>query len=472
MADQPDFKLELSQWKYLSTSDRLMDAVLTVTASGGRVADEAAEVLLVDCSGSMDWPPTKIDAARKATATAIDALRDGVLFAVVQGTEVATVVYPTRSELVPADRETRAQAKAVASRLLPSGGTAMGTWLTQARHLLGRHLNAVRHAVLLTDGRNESEPAEHLATVLDECEGYFVCDARGIGDDWEPDDLSRIATVLRGTADAVVEDAELAADFERMIESAMSKVVPDLRLRITTLPFTKLRFVKQVHPAEVDLTDRCTDAGRRTLELSTGSWGEESREYHVCLELDLAGKPMAEDLQLGRVELVGVTDGVHTPGIPMPILGYVTEDVVLTSQIHEKVESYIVQGELGQAVRAGWDAFKGGDREAAGAKWGLAVQLATGLGNETILKRLWRLVDVEDAAAGRVRIKEDVRPRDGFSAVLGSAISEFGTSSGGGRMVPDNVPDTDRRCTVCTRVSPPGSVICVRCGETFSEGAR
>lgn len=472
MADQTDFTLELSQWKYLSTSDTLVHAVLTVTASGGGVANEAAEVLLVDCSGSMDWPPTKIAAARKATVAAIDALRDGVLFAVVQGTEVATVVYPTWSELVPADRETRAQAKAVASRLLPSGGTAMGTWLAQARHLLGRHPNAVRHAVLLTDGRNESEPPEHLVTVLDECEGHFVCDARGIGDDWEPDDLSRIATVLRGTADAVVEDAELAADFERMIESAMGKVVPDLRLRITTLPFTKLKFVKQVHPTEVDLTDRCTDAGRRTLELSTGSWGEESREYHVCLELDLAGKPVAEDLQLGRVELVGVMGDVRTPGIPMPILGYVTEDVVLSSQIHEKVERYIVQGELGRAVRAGWDAFEEGDREAAGARWGLAVRLATELGNETILKRLWPLVDVEDAAAGLVRVKEDVRLRDGFSAVLGSAISEFGTLSGGGRVVPDHVPDTDRRCTVCTRVSPPDSVVCVRCGEPFAEVAR
>jgi Ca-activated chloride channel family protein len=270
----------------------------------------------------------------------------------------------------------------------------------------------------------------------------------------------------------VVEDAALPADFERMIESAMGKVVPDLRLRITTLPFTRLKFVKQVHPTVIDLTDRCTEAGRRTLELSTGSWGEESREYHVCLELDLAGKPMAEDLQLGRVELVGVADGVRTPGVPIPILGYVTDDVVLSGQIDEKVERYTVQSELRLAVNAGWDAFKQGDREIAGTHWGLAVRLATELGNETMLKRLWPLVDVEDAAAGRVRVKEHVRPRDGFSAVLGSAISEFGTDSGSGRLVPDDAPGADRRCAGCAWVSPPGSVVCVRCGEPFAGVAR
>ena len=46
-------------------------------------------VIMVDCSGSMDYPPTKMRNARDATAAAIDTLRDGVAFAVIAGTHVA-----------------------------------------------------------------------------------------------------------------------------------------------------------------------------------------------------------------------------------------------------------------------------------------------------------------------------------------------------------------------------------------------
>jgi Ca-activated chloride channel family protein len=472
MADRPTFTLELSQWKYLSTSDSLMDAVLTVTSTGGQVTGETAEVLLIDCSSSMDWPPDKITAARRATAAAIDTLRDGTLFAVVEGTEVATMAYPTHPKLVRVNAETRAEAKKVAARLLPSGGTAMGTWLALADSLFDAHPDAVHHAVLLTDGRNESEPAGHLDQVLEQCEGKFVCDARGIGDHWEPDDLSRIAAMLRGTADAVVEDSELAADFERMIEGAMAKVVPDLRLRITTLPFTRLRFVKQVHPTEIDLTDRGVAVGERTLEFGTGSWGEESRDYHVCLEVTLEGKEMAEDLLFGRIELVSGTEDVRTPDEPALILGYVTEDAVLSSRIDEKVERYTVQHELGSAVRAGWDAFVKGDRDTAAVRWGHAVRLATQLGNETMLKRLWPLVDVLDAENGLVRVKDHIRPRDGFSAVHGSVFSEYGSARSTGHVVGASTTGTDRRCATCGWVSPPGSMVCVQCGNPFAVAAR
>jgi hypothetical protein len=471
MDDRPGFRLELHQKKYMSTSDRLMVAVLIITASGGAPA-EAAEVLLVDCSESMGWAPTKLIAAKKATAAAIDALRDGVWFGVVEGTEVATMVYPKQAALVPANPKTRAEAKVLVSRLVASSRTAMSTWLALAKQLLDQHPDAVRHAILLTDGLNEAESAEQVTLVLNECEGHFVCDARGIGDDWNPDELRRIAEVLRGTADAVVTDAELPAHFERMIETAMGKTVPDLRLLLTMPPFAKLRFVKQVHPTEADLTGRCVEVGRNTLELSVGSWGDESREYLVCLEVDLGGKPMGEDLQLGRVSVAEVANSTRMDGEPVPILGYVTEDVVLSSQIDQKVERYTVQGDLGRAVRAGWDAFEQGDLATAAVKWGLAVRLATELGNETLLKRLWPLVDVEDAAAGKVRVREGIRPRDGFSAVLGSSFSEFGVHQGSGRVVPENTGGVHRQCVACGRISPPDFSHCEGCGARFDEVAR
>jgi len=463
----PRAGLEVSQNKYLSTSDTVMDAVLKVTAAGEDLPVEAAEVLLVDCSESMGWAPTKIAAAKLASAAAIDALRDGVWFGVVQGTEYAAMVYPEHARLVQADRKSRHEAKLAIAKLVASGRTAMSTWLDLAKELLDQRPDALRHAILLTDGINEAESPEQLTRTLNACAGHFACDARGIGDDWNPLELRRIAEALRGTADAVVEEKELPADFRRLTEAAMGKTVADLRLQVTIPPFAKLRFLKQVHPSELDLTDHCVEAGRNTLEVPTGTWGRESREYHLCLEVELAGKPMATDLQLGRVNVVEVAGQARTAGEPSPILGYVTEDVVLSSQMDEKVERYTVQGELGEAVRAGWAAFEQDDRNAAAGHWKLALRLATALGNQTMLDRLLPLVDV--GADGEVRVKEHVRPRDLHSAWLGSGISEFGSTAD---VVPrEIVGGAERKCPLCAEFSPPGSRSCENCGEPFKETA-
>jgi hypothetical protein len=335
----------------------------------------------------------------------------------------------------------------------------MSTWLAQAKHLLDQHPKALKHAILLTDGINEAESAEQLTQVLGECEGRFACDARGIGDDWSPLELRRIAETLHGTADAVVEEKELPAHFKGLIEAAMGKRVPDVRLLLTIPPFARLRFLKQVYPNEIDLTGRSARTERNTIEVSTGTWGSESREYHLCLEVDLDGKPMAKDLQLGRVAVAA--GPVRGSDVPCPILGYVTEDIVLSGRLDEKVGRYAVQGELGEAVRAGWDAFEADDRDAAAGHWKIAIALATGLGNQTMLKRLRRLVDVD--GDGEVRVKEQVRPRDLHSAWLGSGISEFGA----GEVVRPKAVGAVRKCPDCGRVSAPGSRFCENCGRRF-----
>ncbi|MCA1673802.1 MAG: VWA domain-containing protein, partial [Actinobacteria bacterium] len=359
-------------------------------------APQAAEVILVDCSSSMAWPPTKIAAARRATAAAIDTLRDGVFFAVVEGTSRARMVYPPAPPLTAVTPQTRAEAKAAAARLIASGGTAIGTWLTQARELLDDHPTAIRHALLLTDGKNETESREQLERVLDACAGRFVCDARGIGEGWEPRELLRIVSALRGAADAVREDSDLEADFRAMMQAAMRKVVPNLRIRIRLVPGNRLRFIKQVFPTELDLTEHGVEINAYTQEFSTGSWAEENREYHVCIEVAPDG-PMFEEVQLAQVELAAVTDrtDVDAPGRPMPIVVHRTDDPVLSTRLDPKVDHYTIQEELGRSMMAGCDAYDAGDLETARAEWGHAVELATAAGNEERLTRLKRLVDID-----------------------------------------------------------------------------
>jgi Ca-activated chloride channel family protein len=467
----PSFALQLSQNKYLAPRDDRMDVVLTVRADGtGATAaapPQTAELLLVDCSSSMDWPPTKIEAARHACRVAVDTLRDGVLFGVVEGTRQARLVYPAGPGLAVADERTRQEAKAAVSELIAGGGTAMSTWLDLARELFGATPAVIRHAVLLTDGRNQSEPPAALAAALDRCRGEFACDARGIGDDWEPRDLQLIASVLRGSADAVLEDAELAVDFRQLVAQAMGRTLPDLRLRMTTMPYTRLRFVKQVHPAEVELTGQCRTEGGVT-ELPTGAWGDEQREYHLCLDVDTAELTRNEDRLLGTVALAEGEDAVVAE--PQPVVGYLTDDLALSSVPDENVARVTGQAELGRAVRAGWEAFERDDRAEAGREWATAVRLATELGNAEVLKRLGRLVDVR--ADGTVAVKDGVRPRDGFSLVLGSTISTFSGSvaepAPPARTEEGGVP---RQCVRCGHHARPSAKRCGRCGEPFETGA-
>ncbi|MFC8330082.1 vWA domain-containing protein [Streptomyces olivaceus] len=423
----PQFAVDVYQNEYLPEGGREVNAIVTVTATGGGTVGSAvaaphlyspgqgpsaAVALLVDCSGSMDYPPTKMRNARDATAAAIDTLRDGVHFTVVAGTHVAKEVYPGDGQLAVADQTTRERAKQALRRLSAGGGTAIGTWLRLADRLLSTADVAIRHAILLTDGRNEHESPEGLGAALDSCAGRFTCDARGVGTDWEVKEVTGIASALLGTADIVADPAGLAGDFTRMMETAMGKEVADVALRLWTLVGTTVRFVKQVAPTVEELTGRRTEAGPRAGDYPLGSWGDESRDYHVCVEVPAAG--LGQEMLAARASLViPEPDGsVQNLGAQGLVRAVWTDDMAASTSIDPQVAHYTGQAELAQAIQQGLDLRKAGDIDGATAKLGRAVQLAGSSGNADTAKLLSKVVDVVDAAAGTVRLKAKVEEAD------------------------------------------------------------
>ncbi|MFK4798026.1 VWA domain-containing protein [Streptomyces sp. MPA0124] len=423
----PQFAVDVYQNEYLPEGGREVNAIVTVTATGGGTVGSAlaaphlyspgqgpsaAVALMVDCSGSMDYPPTKMRNARDATAAAIDTLRDGVHFTVVAGTHVAKEVYPGGGRLAVADATTRAQAKQALRSLGAGGGTAIGTWLRLADRLLATADVAIRHGILLTDGRNEHESPEDLRAALDSCAGRFTCDARGVGTDWEVKEVTGIAFALLGTADIVADPAGLAADFTRMMETAMGKEVADVALRLWTPVGTTVKFVKQVAPTVEELTGRRTEAGPRAGDYPTGSWGDESRDYHVCVEVPAAG--LGQEMLAARVSLVIPEPGgsVQNLGAQGLVRAVWTDDMAASTSINPQVAHYTGQAELAQAIQQGLDLRKAGDIDGATAKLGRAVQLAGASGNADTAKLLAKVVDVVDAAAGTVRLKAKVEEAD------------------------------------------------------------
>ena len=412
----PDFSVEIFQNEFLPDGGRDVNAIVTVTASGttGATAQAdavaqtgAAEIIIIDCSGSMYFPRAKIAQARAATAAAIDVIRDGVAFAVIAGTDVARPVFPQDGSLAVASQAARDAAKQMVAGLHPTGGTAMGTWLRLARQVFASSPASLRHAILLTDGRNEHESADQLSEAIAACEGVFSCDCRGVGTDWEVAELRRISTALLGTVDIVADPQGLAADFSAMMQAAMGKQVADVALRVWTPQHAELRFVKQVAPDVVDLTGRRSQSGPQAGDYPTGAWaGGESRDYHVCVRVTPAG--VGQEMLAARVSLVAGSE-VLGQGLVRAVW---TDDEALSTRINASVAHYTGQAELAQAIQDGLEARKRGDEDTATARLGRAVALAEQSGNEDTARLLAKVVDVVDAATGTVRLKQTVDDAD------------------------------------------------------------
>jgi Ca-activated chloride channel family protein len=468
------FTLDIDQETSLPANGREMHAVLRVSAhrtepAAGGAADRSpagppgshAEVIVIDCSGSMGDPASKIMEARRATARAIEILPDGTLFAVVQGTERAESLYPQQG-LAVADTRTRTEAVRAVERLYAAGGTAISRWLQHARDLLAAHPAAVRHAILLTDGQNIGESGEDLVRVLAACAGQYVCDARGIGEDWDADQLRAIADALRGSADVIVRESMLTAHFQAMMHDAIQKMVPDLRIRVTTMTNAEVGFLKQVYPAETDLADSAATYADRVAEFATGAWGaDDAREYQLCLNVS-PDCPIQEELRLARVELV--RDGQRQAG-PVAVLGYRTREDAMHTEVSRTVTHYGDQRDVRRMFRDGADAFFHGEHAAAEAQWARALQRATEAKDDVAVEVLRDLVDVDEA--GRVRLKQGRQDIDVKRALVKIR-----------RTTPSDLADElarpappGGRCPQCGHVSPAGAKFCPACGRVLRGGA-
>ena len=408
-----DFTAQVFQNEYLPAGGDTVDAVITVNSAEG--ADTSAgqgllEIIIVDMSGSMNEDGgAKVRAAKAATAVAIDTLDDGVEFAIIAGTDQATQLYP-RAGTAVADAHTRNEAKKIVNRMRADGGTAIGTWLRLAASIFATRPNLIRHSLLLTDGKNQHESDEVLRASIDACVGLFQCDCRGLGVDWNVDELRLIANSLLGTVDIIPRPDEMEAEFERIIASVMKKQVADVALRLWSPKGATVEFLKQVSPNIDDLTPKAVPVDALTDDFPLGAWGgAESRDYHLRVKIP-AGN--VGDERLGARVMLAL-DGQAEP-IAL-VRAVWTNDENLSTRINREVAHYTGQAELADAIHDGLAARAAGDEESATMKLGRAVQLAHETGNEDSVRLLQKVVDVEDPATGTVRLRKQVDDADAMA---------------------------------------------------------
>jgi hypothetical protein len=408
MTPEPRFAVDVYQNEYLAEGGPDVSAIVTVTSAEATAVQNdlaGAEIIIIDCSGSMA-PRGKIGAARDATMVALDVIRDGVAFAVITGNQRARPLFPDDGSLAIAGPLTRAAAKRAVAGLRAGGGTAIGQWLRLAHQVFTAHPDELRHAILLTDGKN-GESARDLDQAIGLCEGVFSCDCRGVGTTWKVKELRKISAALLGTVDIVADPAGLAADFESMMAASMSKQFADVALRVWTPQHAAIGFVRQVAPAVEDLTGRRAAAGTQAGDYPTGAWGAgESRDYHLSVRV--APAAVGQEMLAARVSLV-VDGQVAGQGLVRAVW---TSDEAQSAQISSHVAHYTGQAELAQAIQEGLEARKRGDKNTATARLGRAAALAHQSGNEDTSRLLAGVVDVADAASGMVRLKKRVDDAD------------------------------------------------------------
>jgi hypothetical protein len=401
------YTAEAFQNEFLALGATEVNAIVTVASSGaegGRRTAGATEIIIVDCSGSMQAEGRMV-AARQAAKAAVNCIDDGVRFAIIAGVSTAQQLFPAPGQLAVATPETRAQAVSAIDRLQANGGTAMGAWLKLAGQLFAQRPGDITHAILLTDGEN-GEYKGYLEGVLQELGGTFTCDCRGVGTNWTVSELRKIAAAMLGTVDIVARPQDLAAAFEQMMTAAMGKTSADVQLKVWTPVNSTVRFVKQVEPQVADLTGKRVEDGPRAGRYPLGSWGSESRDYHICV--DVTAGAAGDEMLAARVSVVE-GDTVLAQTLVRAVW---TEDSALSTRINRQVAHYTGQAELADAIQAGIEARKSGDDRTATLKFGRAAQLAHESGNKATEELLATVVDIEDAATGTVRLRRKVEAAD------------------------------------------------------------
>jgi hypothetical protein len=425
---EPGFSIEIHQNEYLPDRGRDVNAIISVTSSAlaqpaelstrlpapfppAAPPPDRAQIIIIDCSGSMMMPETKMKAVLRATNAALNMIPDGVEFALIAGNERALPLFPDDGTLAIAGPATKIAAKKAVIHLRAVGGTAIGQWLRLAGYIFAASSSGLRHAILLTDGKNEHETPDDLYAAIRLCTGAFTCDCRGIGTDWEVAELRRISTALLGTVDIVPDPHDLQPDFAAMMKSSMAKRLADVTLRIWTPERTDIRFVRKVEPFIEDLTGRRTESGPQTGDYPIGAWGiGESRDYHLSVRVP-AGV-VGQEMLAARVRLA------YGPAAERQELGeglvraVWTADKDLFGAINPHVAHYSGQAELAHMIGEGLEARRQGDDAATMTKLGRAVALAEHAGNEDTARLLAKVVDVLDAPNGTVRLKKTVERVD------------------------------------------------------------
>jgi hypothetical protein len=419
-----NFNLKSACNPVLALGVRKVEVVMTVTAdgaeSGGKSSAKKAVVLVLDDSGSTNEPadsnqrrgPSRLDVAKPAMTEAINALDEDCLFGVIAFNSTARVV----SSMVLATPSNKRRAIEAVQNITPGGGTSMARALMGVLHEVNRLEDYIKYVLFVTDGENGDDDRD-MENALKECEGKFQCSCWGIGTDWKGKDLTKIADRLLGRAEAAPEISKLKDYFVKTLGEIMSKGSADIKLRVQGPKSSILKSAKQVDPTIVELTGLIKSFDDKQKDIPLGAWGNETRKYLV--EFDLEPQPDGGQMM---VCMPKIANGDEVTSFDRIVVQWSSNEN-LTALMDPEVAHYTGQGELAKAIKDGLEAKKNMDFEQATVLLGRAVQIAAQTGNEGATVLLKRVVDIDNAEQGTIRVKRTVDKAADLELEMGGTIT-------------------------------------------------
>lgn len=408
---QSSFEGSISHNRFLTSGATSVVAVVSIKsnspgAGGAAVAAQKRTLgFVIDGSGSMSGAKWRF--AKEAVMNAVRMIpEDGsTYFFVVRGGEQGE--QTVKAQLATAAN--KAAALKILAEMSDNGGTYFSRWLKTAREQFAAVGAAINILTFLTDGKNEGEKGNELASELKVCVGKFEVECRGVGSDYKPEELRQIQSALGGSVDGSQDPAELIASFKEVVERTKGLSRSNVMLQIWTPVGAKITSIKQMTPQLLDLTGKVQPGPNpRLSRIDTGAWGEEARDYMVVVDLapEAVGQVDGPAKLVARLSLVENENGAEVEtklAEGGQITAEWTADDKKSTVINPKVANYTGQAELARNIQEGVAALQAGDEDKATKALGKARELAVATGNEEATRRIDKIVKV-DPDKGTVKI--------------------------------------------------------------------
>lgn len=397
------FKIDSYYNPHLNLGTNRLDTVLSVSATEIEAVKQSIKKVfgyMLDKSGSMD-EKNKILSAKLALRQQIDMISENDYFFIITFDNSSNLLMP----LNLATKENKKIAHDLIQKIKPEGGTIMSKSLLKAKEEFDKAGPCIAYAQFVTDGQNDNSDTNAMDKAIEKCKGLFQVDAWGIGLDWDTKQLKKIANSLMGRADAVPNPENLEEVFKQALNSAISKGIGDVKLRLQTPKTSKIISIKQQMPEILDLNKFIQKIDEKNIDIPLGAWANESRDYYIVAEIE--AQEENEEMMVFRPKIIYTINGEKIIVDGDRVIVTWSSNEGLTTCLNEQVSHYNGQQEIAESIKEGLEAKNRGDYETATVLLGKAMKLATDSNNEEVTQRLKKVVDIIDINEGTVRIKSN-----------------------------------------------------------------
>lgn len=370
---------------YISPTTNSVWGVVSVAANEmPQQAQGTVISLICDVSGSMQG--AKFNAAIATVEDLLVHAPAGIKLQVVVFDDNADEVVPMTDIRPDTDRSYLvSNFRAQLRRVKIFGGTSMSTGIRKALDAQQRISGDVaRYGIFLSDGQNTEQESTLAYAVKAAADAHLHLCAYGFGNDWKPDELTKMAQITQGwMPKAVPNPDDLRDEFNTLVAKMAQTVASDVVLNLWTPSGARIVSLSQAYPNWVKGEAAPLGDDHTWVVPVPPMAVKDHRDFIVHIELAAVGarvvacKPAVVYAAGGqRIEEKGDQSTW--------IILQQTNDPAQINQVNPVVAGYLGQGQLAASTQAMTEALAAGDAAAAERHRTEALDIAQSVGNRSM----------------------------------------------------------------------------------------